>query len=89
MDPNADLTDSEIRLGKGEQVKVSADIPSLISFIRKYLRFCQRKINIFHTKIFKVLSKKENQDEQVILRDLYQDKEFLRCSFCSEHMVKT
>ena len=23
MDPNADLTDSEIRLGKGEQVKVS------------------------------------------------------------------
>ena len=67
MDPNADLTDSEIRLGKGEQVKVSADIPSLISFIRKYLRFCQRKINIFHTKIFKVLSKKENQDEQVIL----------------------
>ena len=27
----------------------------------------------------KVLSKKENRDEQVILRDLYQDKEFLRC----------
>ena len=26
-----------------------------------------------------VLSKKENKDEQVILRDLYQDKEFLRC----------
>ena len=28
MDPNADLTDSEIRLGKGEQVKVSMNITS-------------------------------------------------------------
>ena len=30
MDPNADLTDSEIRLGKGEQVKVGKHHSSIV-----------------------------------------------------------
>ena len=59
MDPNAGLSEREIRLGSGKPVKVTSN----------RLLFPPQ-----------VLSVKENKDEKLILRDLYQDKEFLRSS---------